>query len=451
MSSPVTLALKNTFAALDNGRISRALGSGDKPRAEFLTSAWWSLAAAVVGRGANMIAMVICARVLAQARFGEFAIIQSTVSMFGPLAGLGLGMTTTKYLAEHRMKDPERAGRILGLSLITATLAGLLMTISLILLAPVLAARSLGAPKLAASLVAGSGLLFLSVLEAVQTGALTGLEAFSRIAALSVWNALLSIPITAFLVYRYGVNGAIAGMTVAVGLNCLLNGVVLRQECRRLGLRTNFFGSFSEWRILLTFSLPSYLSGIIIAPVTWAANALLVHQYEGYSQMALFSAADRWRFFLVFVPGAVSRIAVPQFSRFRAAGDRSGYRKVFRLNLLFGTVVTAVPAMVCAVLATPLMAMYGRSFRQGAGVLAILALSAIPTILNTQLGFVLLSANRAWMRSAIDFVLAGLFLGLAWWAVPRWEATGLASSLAAAYSIASLILFLCVRRIHRTA
>jgi O-antigen/teichoic acid export membrane protein len=447
----VTLAIKNTFAAFGPGRIGHVLANGNQSRAQFLTSAWWSFAAAVVARGANVVVLMICARALAQIRFGELAIIQSTVGMFGPLAGLGLGMTTTKYLAEYRLKDPAKAGRILGLSLVTATLSGLLMTVSLILLAPVLAAKSLGSPQLAGSLIVGSGLLFLGVLEAVQTGALTGLEAFYRIAALSVWNGVLSLPLTAFLVYRYGINGAIAGMTMSLALTCLLNAIVLRQECRRLGLRTNLTRCYSEWPILVAFSLPSYLSGIIVAPTSWAANALLVNQREGYSQMALFSAADRFRFLLIFVPLAVSRISVPQFSRLRSEGNHHGYRKLFRLNLLFGVLITAVPAIVCAGLSTPLMAMYGSSFRQGAQVLAILALSAIPTILNTQLGFVLLSANRAWMRTSVDIVLAGLFLGIAWWAVPHWGASGLAWAFAVAYSIASVILFFCVRRIHATA
>jgi O-antigen/teichoic acid export membrane protein len=397
-----------------------------------------------------MIALVICARILARERFGELAIVQSTVAMFGPLAGLGLGMTTTKYLAEYRQNQPEKAGRILGLSLVSATAAGVMMTVSLILLAPMLAAKGLGAPNLAGILITGSGLLFLGVLEAVQTGALTGLEAFSRIAALSVWSGLLSLPVTALLVWRYGVNGAIAGFTIAVGLSCVLNAIVLRRECARLGMRANIIECWAEWRVLLAFSLPAYLSGIIIAPITWMTSALLVRQANGISQMALFSAADRWRFILIFVPIAVSRIAVPQFTRLRSEGDDGGYRKVFRLNLLLGTAITAVPAVACAAFAPTLMSMYGRSFREGSLVLAILALSAIPTILNTQLGFVLLGANRAWLRTSVDFVLAGLFLACSWWAVPRWGAAGLATSFAAAYSAASLILYVLVRRIHAT-
>jgi O-antigen/teichoic acid export membrane protein len=167
--------------------------------------------------------------------------------------------------------------------------------------------------------------------------------------------------------------------------------------------------------------------------------------------MALFSAADRWRFLLIFVPLSVSRIAVPVFSRFRSAGDRTGYQGAFRANLLMGAALTVVPAMLCALCSAPLMGLYGSSFRGGWLVLVILALSAIPTVLNTQLGSVLLSHDRAWSRAALDLVLAALFLGIACWTVPRWDAAGLAGAFAAAYTITAIILVVLVGRIHAEA
>jgi O-antigen/teichoic acid export membrane protein len=332
-----------------------------------------------------------------------------------------------------------------------AVLSGLLMSGLLIALAPMLAARTLGSPRLANNLVVGSGLLFFGVVEAVQTGALTGLEAFYRIARLSAWNGILSLPLTAYLVYRHGVNGALIGMTGSVALACLFNGIVLRRESRRCGLKATLRGCWSEWPILLRFSLPSYLGGIIVAPASWAANALLVNRPGGFPEMALFSAADRWRCFLIFVPLAASRIVVPTFSRMHSTGDRAGYRAMFRASLLLGAAATVVPAILCALLSAPIMGLYGSSFRRGWLVLVILAVSAIPTVLNTQLGAVLLSHNRAWTRMAIDFVLAGVFIGIALWAVPRWGSAGLAGAFAAAYTITTVILMFSVRKIHDRA
>lgn len=410
--------------------------------------AGWSFLSALIARGANLAALVICARVLPQEQFGHVAIIQSTVGMFAPIAGLGLAMTTTKFLAEYRDTDPARAGRILALSLVAAATAGLILTAALILLAPQLAARGFSSPGLSQQLIQASGLLALGVFEAVQTGALTGLEAFARIARLSVWNGLLSIPLVAFLAYSYGASGAIAGLTLSVALSCLLNGVALAGECRKWAIRPSLTSIASERRMLVTFSLPSYVSGIVVAPVTWLSSALLVNQPGGFSEMALFTAADRFRFLLIFLPLAVSRVAVPALSRFRASGDQTGYQGAFRWNLGFGLLATIPPALLCIAVAQPLMALFGESFRRGWPILTILALSAIPTVMNTQLGAALLSNGRAWARASADLLLAVVFLLCAWILVPRWNATGLAMAFAISYATACGFLWMMLRRVH---
>ncbi len=412
----------------------------------FAALAGWSFLSAVVARGANLAALVICARLLPQDQFGQIAIVQSTVGMFAPLAGLGLAMTVTKFMAEYRDVDPARAGRILAVSLCAAALAGLLLTGGLILLAPTLAARGFAHPGLATQLIQSSGLLAFGVFEAVQTGALTGLEAFARIARLSLFSGLLTVPCVAFLTYAFGVPGAIAGLTLAVALSCLLNTIALRAECRRWGIVPSLRDITAERRMLFHFSLPSYLSGIAVAPVTWLSSAFLVQQNQGLQEMALFTAADRFRFLLIFMPLAVSRIAVPALSRFRSASNHQGYREAFRWNLGFGLLATLPPAILCVVFAQPLMGLFGDSFRRGWPILAILAFSAVPTVLNTQLGAALLSNGRAWVRASVDLALAAAFLLSAWLLIPYWSAAGLALAFAISYSLASLMLALLLRQ-----
>jgi O-antigen/teichoic acid export membrane protein len=410
------------------------------------TVAGWSFLAAVVARGSNLAGLAICARLLGQVEFGQVAAIQSTVGMFAPLASLGLALTTTKFVAEYRDKSPERAGRIIALSLCAAGVAGLLMTLALIGLAPVLAAKGFADPLLRKQLAESSGLLLLGVIEAVQSGALTGLEAFSRIAKLSAWGGLLSIPVTALLAYEYGTSGAIAGLTLSLAISCAFNAWVLRAECRRWGIRTTLAGCASEKGVLFSFSLPAYVSGVIVAPVSWLSTMILVQQANGFAEMALFSAADRFRYILIFIPLAVSRIAMPALSRFHAARDHGAYRSAFRWNLVFSLLATVPAAAVCALLAPRLLAVFGKSFEAGWPVLAILAISAVPTVLNTQLGAALLSNGKAWARTGVDVLLAVTFLGAAWVAVPRWNAAGLAGAFLFSYSVASAVLWRCLRQ-----
>lgn len=412
-------------------------------------AAGWSLLAAAVARAANLFALILCARVLTQIEFGHVGIIQSTVGMFAPLASLGLAMTSAKFIAQYRDTDPVRAGRILGLSLSAAALAGGAFSIVLVLLAPWLAEHGLSSPGLKSQLTAASGLLVLGVIESAESGALAGLSAFAGIARAGAWSSLASIPVIAVLAWTNGASGAILGLTISMAISCLVSGMVLRSECRRFGIRATLAGARSERSLLFDFSLPAYLSGLFVAPVYWLASALLVREANGFSEMGIFSAADRYRYLLIFVPLAISRIAVPALSRLHASGDTQGYRKTLRWNLQVALLSTALPALVCILSAAPLLSLFGSQYRTGWPVLVLLAISAIPTVMNTQLGAALLSEGLAWERAGADAVLAAVFLVTAWWAVPSWGAAGLAATFIIAYSSACLLMSIQLWRSDR--
>src|SRR5204862_3545436 len=88
--------------------------------------AFWSLAATALSRALALAASVLTARLLGKAGFGEYGVLSSTVLTFQAFSSLGLAMTATKYVAELRHVDRARTGRILGLSVVVSTGAGLL-------------------------------------------------------------------------------------------------------------------------------------------------------------------------------------------------------------------------------------------------------------------------------------------------------------------------------------
>ncbi len=141
----------------------------------------WLLLGAVISRGLYLLSLYFVARILGKEVFGEFGVIQSTFFTMQLLAGFGLGTTATKYVAEYRQKDPEKAGRIIGLAGITATSSGALMSAGLYLIAPWLCANTLGAPHLSEPLRWSGIAVFLGAINGVQVGVLSGLEAFKRI------------------------------------------------------------------------------------------------------------------------------------------------------------------------------------------------------------------------------------------------------------------------------
>jgi O-antigen/teichoic acid export membrane protein len=407
-------------------------------RARFAVGAFWSVLGAAISRGFLLAASVVCARCLGKEGFGALGMIQSTAGMFGVFAGLGLGITATKYVSEFRRRDPMRAGRILALSAFAAVMFGSVITGLLILLAPFLAQHVLAAPQLAVPLAIGSGLVFFGAINGAQTGALAGFEAFKTIARVNVYAGAVSLPLIILGVWRGGLQGAIWGSVAALVVNWALNNRALRRECAKANISYQFAGCRRELDILHRFSLPAFLASILVVSAIWVCNALLARHHQGYAELGLYAAADKWRVMIVFVPTYVFAMVVPVLSNLHSEGDGAGFRTVFRATWQLNLSLALLPALVIAAFAAPIMAVYGKSFRSGQTVLVVLAFSAIAEVLNSILGQPLIAAHLMWWRFGFDVLLVTVLVGLARVLIPKWGALGLAASYGVAYACASL-------------
>jgi O-antigen/teichoic acid export membrane protein len=411
-------------------------------RARFALGVFWSLAGAVVSRGFLLAAAVVCARFLGREGFGALGMIQSTAGMFGIFAGLGLGLTAAKYVSEFRRQDPMRAGRILALSASVAFVSGSIITLLMILLAPYLAQHILVSPQLALPLMIGSGLAFFGAINGAQTGALAGFEAFKSIARVNIFAGVASFPLIVLGVWRGGLQGAIWGSVATLGINWALNNRALRRVCANANISYQFASCHRELSILHRFSLPAFLASIAVGPAIWVCNALLIRQPQGLAELGIYTAADKWRLLILFVPTSVFAMVLPLLSNLHGEGDGAGFQKVFRANLQLNASLALLAALLIAALAAPIMTVYGNSFRGGRTVLIVLAFSAFPEVLNSTLGQRLIAAHQMWWRFAFDLLLVAVLVGLAWVLIPKWGALGLAASYGLAYGAASLGLLL---------
>ena len=132
----------------------------DSLRARFAKGTFWSVVGVSISQGLTMLGWIIVARILGQNGFGRLAIVQSTVGMFGVIAGLGLGLTATKHVAELRDSNPQRVGRILALTFITAMITGGLCSVVLLIASPYIAIQAFNAEQLTVVLRIGCWLLF---------------------------------------------------------------------------------------------------------------------------------------------------------------------------------------------------------------------------------------------------------------------------------------------------
>lgn len=271
------------FLQLRLGRLRTDFLFPGSLHARFARGALWSLVASIIAHGFTLTASTGVARLLGVVGFGELGIINNTLGTLGLFAGLGLGLTATKHVAEFRYKDPNRAGRIIGLLYVVAIASAGIASVLLFALAPELATAILNAPHLANELRIGCGILFLSTLIGVQTSILSGFESFRLIAGVNLIQGLFKLPLMLAGVWVWGLVGAIGALVLVNALNWILNQLAIQRECDIAGFKVHYDNLSSELPVLWRFSVPAFLSNVMVGPGIWITSVMLVNQAGGYT------------------------------------------------------------------------------------------------------------------------------------------------------------------------
>ncbi len=405
---------------------------------------FWSLIGVATPRAIGVLASIVVARLLGVEGFGAYGIIQSTIGMFATFAGYGLGTTAAKHIAQYRTVDPDRAGRVLAAAMVITIVVGVLTSGALVVAAPILAQRSLGAPRLTGILRFSAALVFLTVLSGAQVGMLTGFEAFKKNARVSIIGALSVLPLTVLGTYFAGLAGSVAALAASTALTCVISHIAISGEARRLGIPVRYSTCYQEWTTITGFSVPTILGSMAQGTATWLCYSMLVNRPNGYGQMGLFNASNQWFAAIMFVPGLLNRVTLPALSESFALTDRRGARKVLVLSFKFNAAVM-VPLVLVASLCSPwIMAFYGPSFVGAWPVLVMALITAGFFALEAPVYQSLLAEGRPWTVFWFDIGLSLVVLLLTASLVDH-GAMGLATARLVSYtghSVGLLVFFL---------
>lgn len=398
------------------------------------TGVFWSLAGTVISRGLVVVSSIIAARILGKEGFGELGIIQSTIGMFGVFAGFCLGLTATKYVAEFRVRDPQKAGRIIALSNVVAITSGGLIALVLVFAASWLAAHTLAAPHLKGLLQIGALLLLLSAICGTQTGALSGFEAFKTIAKVNFWSGIASFLFIVIGVIYAGLKGVLWGQIAGMFVILILNHIAIKEETSRAGVPLALSGCRQELPILWNYSFPALMGGIMVGPVTWACNAILVNQPNGYAEMGVFNAANQWFNALMFLPAVLFQAALPVLSERLGCNDKVKSSKILMASIKINAAVILPMVLAGCIFSHFIMSLYGDGFRNGWPTLVLVLLTAGLLSIQSPVGAIIQASGKMWMGAAMNFGWGLAFL-IATLLLIGYGSLGLAAARATAYFI----------------
>jgi len=402
------------------------------------TGTIWSLVGAVSAQGSNVIAGIIVARSIGRVGFGEFSMITSTVVMLAVLAELGLSSTATKYVAELKRSDPERAGRVLGLVTAATALIGSAVSLGLFIAAPTLASTLLKAPHLVFEFRLSCALILLNGLGATQLGALYGLEQFRTAALVNVFRGLVSLPLLAIGLWWGGIRGAVGAMALAALLTWVLAQAAVLKECANDSIRISWQHARAELHTLWKFSLPAFIASALVGPTTWLGNTFLVNHVNGYTELGAFNAANQWRNASLLLPTILGQTVMPIVASLLGQGDHVGSRKVV-LYSMAASLALAVPVATVLIFGRRvIMGLYGPGFASYSPVLTIVATTFLLQALQMPIGQLITASGRMWLGAGLNLGWSLAFIAATWLLVGRgMGAVGLALGYVLSYLLHS--------------
>lgn len=394
----------------------------------------WSLAGSLISRLLALAAAVFVARMLGKASYGELGIIQSTIGMFGALAGFGMGTTAAKFVAEFRSTDPAKAGNIIALSSIVSWSTGITLGAVLFFLAPWLARNSLAAPELSPYIQLSALLLLLNAVNGAQTGALSGFEAFRKIAWVNGLTGLLNFPLVVGGAMLFELSGVIWGMIIAQASGCLANVLILRREAARLHIpRLPWSMTTSELSLLWRFAVPATLGSLLVTPVDWACTAMLARQPNGFEHVGAFSAANQWFGALLWLPYVMAQSVMPVLSERMGVNDTARSTKLLVVSIKISAAVTLPFVILGSLLSRHIMGAYGNDFARDWPTLVVSLATCAVVAVQVPVGTMIAASGRMWLGFCMNLLWAAVFLVMTWLLL-QWGALGLASARFFAYT-----------------
>lgn len=408
----------------------------------------WNLTATAFNQGSTLVVNLILANLWGLERFGEYAIVQSTLTAFTAVVQPTTGAAAIKYVAELRARDADRAGRILGLCSTVSIVIAVLTSGTLLVGSGQLAAGVLHAPGLTTVLMISSLVVFSTVISGFFTGVLAGLESYPALGRTGIFVGTVYVIVCGVGGWAWGLEGAVIGLAVSALVQCAVLYRLATSEAARHGIRVKHREGWRELSVFFHFVTPAALNSLVAFPAIWLGNAFLVRQPGGYQQMALFAAANTFRILVMFVPAILGNVSLSLLNHQLGADDERRFRRVFWANL--GLSSALVLGMGAAIIVTGpwLLGRFGTAFRAGSAELPILMLAAVPEAIAIAILQVLQARERVWL-TFFGMVLPG-YVSLALLArewTPLYGARGLAWSYAAAMSLELLAALWIVGRV----
>jgi len=371
---------------------------------KIFSQSFWILLGTIISKFILLIATILMTRYLGKEEYGQFGIIKSTILTFAMFAGLELGMTATKYISQYRFTNQIKVEKIVGVSNLFAIIISLVVSTLVFLFSKEIAVQ-INAPRLFIEIRISSFILFFSSLNGIQNGILAGIEKFKELSINSAVAGILSSIGLVIASKFFGLDAVVIAFGCNFVVLFVLNFVTLKKYFYSdFKIKILSKANFEEIEVLWKFSLPAILAGLMVGPVTWYCNYLLVNQPSGYGQMANFDIANQWRNTILFIPAALSQIALPMLAA--NVENKQEFRTIFNKNLKINIIIGFSLVLLCIMISPLILYFYGDNYSDALLPLIIMFVTTGFITVNNVIGQAIASQGKMWLGFYVNLVWA---------------------------------------------
>lgn len=281
-------------------------------------------------------------------RFGLLSLTWVVLGYFA-IFDLGLGRATTKFVAEALGKGEEKEiPRIAWTSVTVQALFGLLGSIVLIALTPLLVGRILNVPP---ELIGEAKVMFYILAPSVPIvlisssfqGILEAFQRFDLVNAVKIPSSMLTflLPLLG-LYFEFRLPGIVA-LTLLARIGALLAYMML--DFRIMPQLRKYSGSLSVFPRLFSFGVWVTVTNVVV-PIFVYLDRFLIGSLRSISAVAYYAVPYGLVTKLLIIPNSISIVLFPTISRFFLISEKYDFNVSLVTRSIKYTIMTMIPPTV---------------------------------------------------------------------------------------------------------
>lgn len=360
---------------------------------KFFKDSFWAVFGNGLGNGFLLFAGILIARFLGKELYGEYGVVKTTMFYIASFATLGLGVTSTKYIATLLNSKPIHVKNVIHDAMTITVIFSSIIAIIIFIIAPFIA-NLLNEEQLVLALRALSVVIIFKAITTTQIGVLAGFKEFKTIAFNSLSSGLLMLVICVPLTYFWGLKGALLSLLFSQIFNSIVNYMGIKRKSRSF----SYVEKVSYKKELAYFSFPVALQESSFAICNWAAIMLLT-KLSSMGEVGLYTASAQWNSIITMIPGLLINVILSYLSS--SINNSIKHKKTLKLMLRINFFTTIIPFVIVYFLADFIASFYGKSFEGMPSVLRILTFSTILEACASVYKSELLALGKTWLLFSV--------------------------------------------------